>query len=121
MPNKKGFSLIEILIGLVILAIGCLAIAGMQLTSVRGNFFSKNLTQANYIAQDRLEFLDTLPFDSPQLQAGNYNDGTITFSGHVFNRSYSVAVNGDLKTINYRVTWNDGVDRNISFSTIRAQ
>ena len=119
--KKKGFTLIEVLIGLIILAIGLLAIAGMQITSVKGNFFSHYLTQASYVGQDRLEFLDNLPIDSPQLQAGNYNDGTVTISGIVFNRTYTVNVNGDLRTITYSVSWNDGVNRNISFSTIRSQ
>jgi type IV pilus assembly protein PilV len=118
--NKKGFSLIEVLIGLVLLAIGLLAIAGMQITAVRGNFFSHYLTQASYVGQDRLEFLDNTPIDSPQLQAGNYNDGTVTISGIVFNRSYTVAINGDFRTITYNVSWNDGVNRSISFSTNRA-
>ena len=118
--NKKGFSLIEVLIGLIILAIGLLAIAGMQITSVKGNFFSHYLTQASYVGQDRLEFLDNTPIDSPQLQAGNYNDGTVAISGIVFNRSYTVAINGDFRTITYTVSWNDGVNRSISFSTIRA-
>jgi type IV pilus assembly protein PilV len=119
--KNKGFSLIEVLIGLIILAIGLLAIAGMQMTSVKGNFFSHYLTQASYVGQDRLEFLDNTPIDSPQLQAGNYNDGTVTISGMVFNRTYTVNVNGDLRTISYTVSWNDGVNRNISFSTIRSQ
>ena len=118
--NKKGFSLIEVLVGLVLLAIGLLAIAGMQITSVRGNFFSHYLTQASYAAQDRLEFLDNLPIDDAQLQPGNYNDGTVTISGIVFNRAYTVAINGDLRTITYTVSWNDGVNRSISFSTIRS-
>jgi type IV pilus assembly protein PilV len=118
--NKKGFSLIEVLIGLVLLAIGLLAIAGMQITSVKGNFFSHYLTQASYVGQDRLEFLDNTSIDSPQLQAGNYNDGTVTISGIVFNRSYTVAINGDFRTITYNVSWNDGVNRSISFSTNRA-
>jgi type IV pilus assembly protein PilV len=118
--NKKGFTLIEVLIGLVILAIGLLAVAGMQITSVRGNFFSHYLTQASYVGQDRLEFLDNLPIDDPQLQAGDYNDGTVTISGIVFNRTYTVNVNGDLRTITYRVSWNDGVNRSIAFSTIRS-
>ncbi len=118
--NKKGFSLIEVLIGLVLLAIGLLAIAGMQITAVRGNFFSHYLTQASYVGQDRLEFLDNTPIDSPQLQAGNYNDGTVTISGIVFNRSYTVAINGDFRTITYNVSWNDGANRSISFSTNRA-
>ena len=119
--NKKGFSLIEVLVGLVILAIGLLAIAGMQITATRGNFFSHYLTQASYAAQDRLEFLDNLPIDDIQLQPGNHNDGTVTISGMVFNRTYTVNVNGDLRTISYTVSWNDGVNRNISLSTIRSQ
>ena len=120
--KQRGFSLIEVLIGLVFLAIGLLAIAGLQITSVRGNYFSNNLMQATYVAQDRLEFLKNKPFNSPQLQANNYNDGNTTVSGVVFNRSYTVVdnVNG-YKTISYTITWNDGVGHNITFSTVRSQ
>ena len=117
--NNKGFSLIEVLVALVILAIGLLAIANLQIASTRGNFFSNNLMQATYIAQDRLEFIKNFPSTSPQLNAGNYNDGTSTISGIVYNRRYSVTANGDLRTINYIVTWNDGTGHTISFSTIR--
>ena len=120
--NKKGFTLIEVLVGLILLAIGLLAIAKMQILSIRGNFFSHYLTQASYVAQDRLEFLDNLPFGSPQLQAGNYNDGTATISGIVFNRLYTVTVDATgYKIINYTVTWNDGLNRSIAILTIRSQ
>ena len=123
--DKKGFSLIEVLIGLVLLAIGLLAIAGMQITAVKGNFFSHYLTQASYAAQDRLEFLDNLPIDDVQLQPGNHNDGTVPISGITFNRTYTVTVvndpSGSYNIINYTVAWNDGVNRNITLSTIRSQ
>jgi len=119
--KETGFSLIEVLIGLIFLAIGLLAIAGLQATSVRGNIFSNNLTQATYVAQDKLEILKYIPLDSPQLQAGNYHPEPITISGVVFNPSYSVAVNGNLRTINYTVTWNDAIHHNVTFSTIRSQ
>jgi len=119
--KQKGFSLIEVLIGLVFLSFGLLAMAGLQATSVRGNFFSNNLMQATYVAQDRLEFLKNLPFDSAQLQPGNYNPGPITISGVVFSQSYTVAVNGNIRTIHYTVTWHDGINHNITFSTIRSQ
>ena len=121
--KKEGFSLIEVLIALIFLAIGILAIASLQVTSVRGNFFSNNLMQATYVAQDRLEFLQNLPYDSSRLAQGNYKpdpDGPVTVSGIVFNRSYTVSDAG-YKLIDYTVTWNDGVDHRISFSTIRAQ
>lgn len=112
----------EVLIAVVFLAIGVLAIAGLQVTSVRGNYFSNNLMQATYVAQDRLEFLKNLPFNSAQLGANNYNEGNTTVSGVVFNRSYTVVdnVNG-YKRITYVVTWNDGVGHNITFSTVRSQ
>jgi type IV pilus assembly protein PilV len=121
--KKEGFSLIEVLIALIFLAIGILAIASLQVTAVRGNFFSNNLMQATYVAQDRLEFLQNLPYDSSRLAQGNYKpdpDGPVTVSGIVFNRSYTVSDAG-YKLIDYTVTWNDGVDHRISFSTIRAQ
>ena len=119
--KRTGFSLIEVLIGLIFLAIGLLAIAALQTTSIRGNFFSNNLMQATYVAQDRLESLKNLPLDSAALQAGNYNPIPTILSGVVFNQSYTVVVSGDLKTIHYTVTWNDGINHNITFSTIRSQ
>lgn len=127
--NNKGFSLLEILIGLVILAIGLLAIAALQTTSVRGNFFSHHLMQATYIAQDRLEFLRNLPYDNPLLAEGNYPDGTARIpdvpGGILFNRSYNVIVvndpDGAYRKIDYFISWNDGVDHRISFSTVRSR
>ena len=120
--EKKGFTLIEVLIGLIILAIGVLAVAGMQITSTRGNFFSNNLMQASYIAQDRLEFLKNSHLDDGALSNGNHPDDPATVSGIVYNRGYTVVDDpGGYKLITYVVTWNDGVNHNLSFSTIRSQ
>jgi type IV pilus assembly protein PilV len=121
--EKEGFSLIEVLICVVFLAIGLLAIASLQVTSVRGNFFSNNLMQATYAAQDRLELLKNLPMDDPFLGIGSHNDLPLIISDLTFNRSYSVEP-FDSKgnyLINYTVRWHDGTDHKISFSTIRSQ
>jgi hypothetical protein len=81
--------------------------------------------QATYVAQDRLEFLKNLPFSDPLLSTGNRVDGTTKISDLVFNRSYTVELVNDPKgnylKISYLVKWNDGVNHNISFSTIRSQ
>jgi type IV pilus assembly protein PilV len=129
--EKRGFSLIEVMIGIIFLAIGLLAVAGMQATSVRGNFFSNNVMLATYVAQDRLEFLKSLPLTSAQLSPGqNYNDGTAqvssdAFKSLVFNRSYTVTTvanpNGNYLRIDYVVAWNDGVSHSLPFYTIRSQ
>ena len=129
MFEKKGFTLIEVLIGLIFLAIGILAIAGMQITSIKGNFFSSNLMQATYVVQDRLEFLKNSHLDDGALSNGNHPDGTVKVpdipGGIVFTRSYNVTTiidpNGNYLKIDYIVAWNDGVNHNLSFSTIRSQ
>ena len=125
LSREKGFTLIEVLIGVIILAIGVLAIAGMQITSTRGNFFSNNLMQATYVAQDRLELLKNTDIGDGLLSNGSHADAPpVTFSGVVYNRAYTVApdpAGSGYKLITYVVTWNDGVDHNVSFSTIRSQ
>jgi type IV pilus assembly protein PilV len=119
--KRKGFTLIEVLVGLVILAVGLLAIAGMMVTSVKGNYFSNRLTQASYVAQDRLEFLKNIPIGDAALTAGTYAEQPVIISGVTFNRSYTVVDGtGTLKTITYTVTWNDGRDHSVSFTTMRS-
>jgi len=49
---SKGFSLIEVLVTLVILGVGLLGMAGMQLTGVQANQGAYLRSQANFIASD---------------------------------------------------------------------
>ncbi len=109
------------LVGFVLLAIGLSAIAGMQMTSVKGNFFSSNLTQASVLAQDRLETLRNLPYGDTALTVGSHNDGTI--AGTIFTRDYDVTVVPGTTMLNIamRVRWSDSSDHIISFTTIRAE
>lgn len=119
--NKKGFTLIEVLVGLVILAVGLLAIAGMQITSVKGNRFSGAVTQASILAQDRLETLRNLPFGHADLSVGVHDDGVLP--GTIFRRSYTVAVvpGTSMLQITVTVSWNETTDHAVSFTTVRAQ
>jgi len=121
--NKNGFSLIEVLIGLIILAIGVLGIAGMQITSVKGNFFSDNIMQASILCQDRLEGLKSLPISNLEFTLGEHDDGTIGVRGTSFSRRYVVAtvpsISADSRMITVTVGWRDNSDHSISFSTIK--
>jgi type II secretory pathway component PulJ len=119
--KQSGFSLIEVLIGAIFLAIGLLAVGRLHITSIRGNSFSGNLMQATYVAQDGLEFLKNLPLEHDSFTEGSHQDGEVTVLGIVFKRSYSIIANSRLTTINYTVKWNDGKDHALTFSTIRSQ
>ncbi len=119
--KEKGFSLIEVLIGLIILAIGILAVAGMQITSIVGTSFSNNLTQASVIAQDRLEFLKGLTLTDVKLDTNNYpNDIKVG----VFTGSYQANrnVTPNFVTITYTISWLEkGVPHTVSFRTIKGR
>ena len=119
--GKEGFSLVEVLIGLIILAIGILAIAGMQITSLVGTSFSSNLTQASVLAQDRLEFFKGLPLDDARLNTGNYPDPP---NIGIFTRNYAATrnPNPNFVTIIYTVSWLEkGVTHTVSFRTIKGR
>ena len=119
--EEKGFTLIEVLIGLIILAIGILAVAGMQITSIRGTAFSNSLTQASVIAQDRLEFIKSLPLNDARLDTGTYPDPP---NIGIFTRSYQATRNANPNFVNiiYTVSWLEkGVTHTVSFRTIKGR
>jgi type II secretory pathway pseudopilin PulG len=62
--NEKGFTLAEVLVAGIILAIGLLGIASMMASSVRGNDFGKRLTIAETLAQARMEEFRNLSYAS---------------------------------------------------------
>jgi len=119
--GEKGFTLVEVLIGLIILAIGVLAIAGMQITSIVGTSFSSNLTQASVLAQDRLEFFKGLSLNDARLNTGTYNDPPDI---GIFTRSYQANrnANPNFVTITYTVSWLErGMTRTVTFRTIKGR
>lgn len=61
--QEKGFSLIEVLVSLVILGIGILAVAQLQVSAIRGLAFGRHMTTATHLAEQQIEWLRSLPMD----------------------------------------------------------
>jgi len=60
--NKKGFTLLEILVAMTLLTTALLGMAGLTAALTQGNTFSNRLTVASTLAQDRLEDLTNLGY-----------------------------------------------------------
>jgi len=74
--RSRGFSLIEVLIALAVLAVGLLAVARLQTAAINSLSFSRHLSTATQLAEQQIEFLRSLPYnaidetDIPQDQFG---------------------------------------------------
>lgn len=59
--RSQGFALIEILVSLVVFAIGMLGSAGLQLATLRSNQFSAQAATATQLARDYEEIVQMVP------------------------------------------------------------
>lgn len=56
MPMKQsGFTLLEVLVAMLVLAIGLLGLAGLMTTSMRNNLSASHRTQATWMAYDIID------------------------------------------------------------------
>jgi prepilin-type N-terminal cleavage/methylation domain-containing protein len=138
--RKEGFSLIEVLVALVILAVGLLGLALFQTTAIKGNAIASKWTVATELAQDRLERFRHVGWDNIVSSAaggftgspaqpvyaslpGAAGDNTIV-RGTQFYRVWQVSSNAtnSLKTITVWCCWSDDAARwhNIMLVTQRS-
>jgi len=69
--HQTGLTLIEVLIAVLVLSIGLLGIAGLQLTGLRENQNAQYSTQAIYLAND---MADRMRANPAGVTAANYNN-----------------------------------------------
>lgn len=68
--DNRGFTLIEVLVAMGVLAFGILAVATMQVTAIRGSAVASNLDIASSWATDRIEILLSRPYDCTPVTLG---------------------------------------------------
>ena len=67
LKRQNGFTLVEVLVAIVVLTIGLLGAAFMQIKSVSGNASAIRTTRAATWAENSIETLATLPYDHADL------------------------------------------------------
>jgi type IV pilus assembly protein PilV len=116
--NKKGFTLLEVMITMVIFAIGLLGLAGMQVMAIKGNSFGQEMTAASTLAQNQLEEM--------RQNAGalaNGNDTVIDKNGVTYTRTWTVTPNTpqtNMNTVRIDVVWTGPAEalRTVTIRTI---
>lgn len=146
--SQNGFTLIEVMITITILAIGILGVAKMQISAMQSNSYAGGLTEATSFAQNKMEELVGLAYDNTDLNdddgnepmPDNYDgdgtsglddtanpDGSQTGSGATgiqYNIFWNIAVDdpaANVKHIRVIVQWQQkGATRTVRFDRIKA-
>jgi type IV pilus assembly protein PilV len=116
LTGNKGFTLIEILISLLVLSIGLLSVAAMQLSAIEGNSNASHITEATALIQKKLDGYKALDYDDISDESGTED---------IYTWTTTVDANSpanNLKTISVDISWSKG-DRtdSLSFGTIIAK
>jgi type IV pilus modification protein PilV len=114
--KSNGFSLIEVLIALVILAISLLALAGLMVQTTTSNSFGGHMTEASTFAQDKLEELRVSAWGD----VASKFDTMVGSTNIIYNRTWTVAANGsgNLKTISISVSWFDKMNHTMAITIL---
>jgi len=120
-----GFTLIEVLIGISIFAIGILAIGRMQLMSVRNTTVGNLTSQATMLANQKMEEVKTTAFDDLVLNEVENNLDAEGNPGGIYNRTTTITVppaplTDHARQVQVQVQWNaaHGGNRTITVNSL---
>jgi type IV pilus assembly protein PilV len=116
LKRSNGFSLIEVIIALFILAVALLALAGLMVSTTKNSSFGGHMTEASTFAQDKIEELKVSQWGNVVSNA----DARTGSTGIIYSRTWTVTnnTNGTQRWVNVTVNWNDPTRRSISFLSV---
>jgi type IV pilus assembly protein PilV len=103
-----GFTLIELVVAILIFAIGIVGIMKMHQASIQSNNYSMQLTQALNIADDKIEFLRGINFTDANMTLGAHA-AIATSMGVQYNMDWVVApmTNNFARNVNFTISWQE--------------
>ena len=121
--DRRGFSLVEVLIAMVVLSIAMMGLATLQVRCMRSNDLANRTTQAANLAQVKLEELLFMVAEGEHFAADVYDDDENPVSvpaddqGAIFTRSWEFLDDEPVpaaRTIIVTVTWDDPMGEHVA-------
>jgi len=120
--RSGGFTLLEVMITLVILSVSLLALAGLMVTTTRNTASGGHVTEAVTFGQDKLEEFRATSWEALlPTTSGPRTDQRQGSTGIGYTRSWDITQNGNFKTINLAINWNDRINHSIRLVSVAAQ
>ena len=107
--DQKGFTVIEVMIAVAILAVGILGVASMQMNAIRSNKLSDDITCALTLSEDKMEELLGLDYNNPELEdtvTENDADLSRTDAGYIDKEELNIDEAGKAGAGHFRRVWN---------------
>ncbi len=140
LTDDRGFSLVEVLIAMMVLAFGMLGVAALQTTAITGNTVARTGTEAVQLAQEMVELVRTNAGNTPAIYNGldtSAGCGTLSSpasgdctlwtnrlaNSNLKNAVGTVTVTQDQiieysATVKVKLSWFEDYNREVAFTTV---
>ena len=119
--NDKGLSLLEVMVSMILLALGLLTLAPMVVVSIEGNNISRDVLSVSEMGKEKIEYYKGLkPFPPvPFVEVETNLAGGYKRSTSIMDKTSDAAIPDGLYKVLISISWKDkaGVDRSTVYST----
>jgi type IV pilus assembly protein PilV len=121
--DEEGFTLVEVIVAITIVAIGIVGLAAVFPLATRDVAKSGGLTKAMELCQAKIEALHMLAYDSPDLAPGYAHADSLNPIDNVYVRTWETYDDnpiGGCKLIEVTVSWEAVAGAEVKLSTVIA-